>query len=443
MTRKRAFTLFLCLLMTAFVVLGPIMFQRCKVDYNKSYEHMKSEVRWRGVITVWDYPRLNTSNGTKLTWISAKIKQFEKQHPGVYIDFKELDTATGHTLLKAAASTGAYPDVAPVGSVYYFMSEGLLEELDGALSEAEKADFQPAALESATYQGKLYGLPWMMTGYTLLLNTNLFNEKNIALPQDGSWTYDQFAEAAKQLTYDSDRKKGPDVFGFHSFIQPGIYNNYGILMSDGAEIISSDNGRYVFDSPQALSGLQKLYQLKHTYKVTPENFGEASQSEVLNQFINGKAAIITAPSTTIPYLRNLANGSTEFTTANYPTGSAEMPITIGSSTCSFGVFKQKDENKRKMCIELVKFLTAAEGQEELKNYGYFPVRISGENMYQNDKEMSMVQRSLRYVEPIPRHKNWEQVDLILQSRIKAAIMGELTPEQSLEDAKELLRKYTE
>ncbi|OGO77323.1 MAG: hypothetical protein A2Y23_02810 [Clostridiales bacterium GWB2_37_7] len=442
MTLKRAFTLFLCILMLAFVGMGPILLQRYRVEYNKSYEYMKNEIPWRGVITVWDYPRLNTQNGTKLSWMSAKIKQFEKLHPGVYIEFKELEPAGGYTLLKAAASTGAYPDVAPVGSDYYFMSEGLLEELDD-ITETEKSDFLPTALESASYQGRLYGLPWIMTGYTMLLNTSMFSEKNIPIPQDGNWTFDQFTDAVKQLTYDTNRKKGPDVFGFNSYIEPGAYNIYGILMSDGAEIISSENGRYVYEGPQALSGLQKLYQLKYIYKATPDNFGEATQGEVLNSFIKGKTAVITAPSWTIPYIRNISSDSVEFTTANYPTGSTEMPVSIGSSTCSFAVFKQKDENKREMSIEFVKFLTSAEGEEELKNYGYFSARKTGENLYQNDKEMSMIQQSLSFVEPIPRHKNWEQIDLILQSRVKAAIMGELTPEEAIKDAKELLQKYTE
>jgi multiple sugar transport system substrate-binding protein len=443
MTLKRAFTLFLCLLMAVFVILGPMLFLRYRVDYNESYDHMKGEVHWRGVITVWDYPRLNTQNGTRLSWISAKIKQFERLHPGVYIDFKQLDVNNGSILLRAAAKTGAYPDVAPIGNDYYLMSEGLLEELDEDITETEKADFLPAAIESASYDNKLYGLPWMMTGYTILLNTELFSQKNVPIPQDGNWTYEQFTEAIKQLTDNKNRKKGSDVYGFNSFIQPGSYHIYGILMSDGAEVISSENGRYVFDSTEAISGLQKLYQLKYTYKATPNNFGEATQIEILNSFINGKTAVITAPSYTIPYLRNLSTGSMEFTTANYPIGKAGIPVSIGSSTCSFGVFKQKDESKREMCIEFTKFLTAAEGQEELKSYGYFPVRKSGDNLYQNDKEMSMIQKSLGFVKPIPRHENWEQIDLILQSRIKAAIMGELTPEQALKDAKELLQKYTE
>ena len=441
MILKRAFTLFICLLMIVFIMLGPMLLNRYRVDYNKSYSHMKSEIPWRGVISVWDYPRLNAQNGTRLSWISAKIKQFEKLHPGVYIDFKELDVNNGSILLKAAVKTGAYPDIAPVGSDYYMMSEGYLEQLDGAITENEKSDFLPDALESASYDGKLYGLPCMKTGYTMLLNTQLFSEKNVTLPQDGNWTYEQFTEAVKQLTYDTNRRKGPDVYGFNAIIQSGNYHIYGILMSDGAEILSGESGRYAFDSLAALSGFQKLYNLKYTYKATPDNFGEATQMEVLNSFINGKTAVIAAPSWTIPYLRNLSTGSVEFTTANYPTGTAEIPIAIGSSTCSFGVLKQKEELKRQICIEFVKFLTSSANQEDLKNYGYFPVRKTGEILYQNDKEMSMIQNSLRFVKPIPRHRNWEQIDLILQSRMKAAIMGELTPEEALKDAKQLLKKY--
>ncbi len=119
---------FFMLFYDCIVILGPVLLQRYRVDYNKSYEKMKAETHWRGVITVWDYPRLNSTNGTRFSWISVKIKQFEKLHPGVYIDFKELDVTSGATLLKAAANTGAYPDVAPIGSDFYFMSEGAFGE---------------------------------------------------------------------------------------------------------------------------------------------------------------------------------------------------------------------------------------------------------------------------------------------------------------------------
>lgn len=439
MTLKRAFTLFLCLLMGVFILLGPQLLQRHKVEFNNGYENMKREIPWRGVLTVWDYPRLNTTNGTQLSWISSKIKQFEKLHPGVYIDFKELDSSSGMTLLKAAAATGAPPDIAPVGSDYFFQSAGLLEELDPYISAEEKADFLPKALESSSYNARLYGLPWMMTGYTLLVNTQLFTEKGITVPQDGNWTYEQFLEAAKQLTFDTNKKKGPEVYGFNCAVQTGNYSVYPFIEGDGARILNEISGDYSFEGATAISGLQKLWQLKNTYQVTPENFGNATQGEIQASFINGKTAIIPAGCWAIPYLRNSSASNMEFTTVNYPIGSASVN---NANVTSFGVFKQENENKRRMCIEFVRFITAAAGQEELPKYGYLPVRISGQNLYQNDKEMSMVQQSIGSSALLPRHKNWEQIDIILQSQIKAAMTGEKTPEQAIAEANQLLQKYT-
>jgi len=52
-----------------------------------------------------------------------------------------------------------------------------------------------------------------------------------------------------------------------------------------------------------------------------------------------------------------------------------------------GLFKQTDQVKREKCIQFMKFLTAKENQNELLNFGYFPVRKSGARLYENDKEM--------------------------------------------------------
>ncbi len=442
MILKRAFTLFLCAIMIFFIFYAPSFFKENKVDYNKHYKDMEKDIPWRGVITVWDFPRLDTSNGSRYGWIRRKIREFEKKNPGVYIDLRELDWSNGPTLLKAAAKTGAYPDIAPVGSDFYFISKAVLEELDTYISSEEKADFTDNAINSVTYNGRMYGLPWMTTGYALLLNTDMFTERSVALPEGGNWTYEEFLVALKALTYDTNGKGGPDVYGFNSFIEPGYYNAYGIIMSDGAQFVNRENGEYCFDYPEALSGLRKLWDLKHTYNVAHPEFGKMNENEAWTSFLKKKAAVYTAGSWAIPYLRNIQHiHELNFTVANFPTGNAEIPITISSNICSYGVFKQENDKKREKCIEFIKHLTAKENQQELASFGYFPVRKSGSNLYRNDKEMYIIQQSLGYAEPLPKLYNWDEIDLVLQSRIKSAIMGELTPEQALSDAKVLVERY--
>ncbi len=435
MTLRRAFTLFLCAILVVYIFTGPYLLKYMKDSYKKSQEPEHKKTEWTGVITLWDYPRLDNRNGSRFGWIKSKIKQFEKKNPGVYIEFKELGWKEGPTLLRAAAKTGANPDIAPVGSDFFFISNGYLEVLDGYISLEEKADYISSILDTATYKGKVYGMPWMMTGYTMLLNTDKFNERNVGIPENGEWTYEQFVEALKQLTYDTDGKGGPDVYGFNSFIEPGYYNTFGIIMSDGAQIIDETTGRYIFNTPEALSGIKKLWDLKHKFKVTHPDFGVMNENQAWTSFLKGKTAVYIAGASTVPLLRNsLSNDGVSFTVAKFPAGKADVPLSISSTTCSYAVFKQKDEGKRKVCADFIKFLTSAESQNELVNFGYFPVRKSGKYLYENDKEMYTIQQSLYFAEHLPKVEDWNEIDLILQTKIREALLGTISPDQALRDA---------
>lgn len=441
MTLRRAFTLFLCAILAVYIFIGPSLLEQMKDSYKKSLEPVHKKTEWTGVITLWDYPRLDIRNGTRFSWIKSKIKQFEKQNPGVFIELRQLDWMEGPTFLKAAAKTGANPDIAPLGSDYFFLSRGYLEELDSYISFEDKADFINSILDTAVYNGKLYGIPWMMTGYTMLLNTDRFSEKDVALPENGEWTYAQFVEALKQLTYDTNGREGPDVYGFNSFIEPGSYNTFGLIMSDGAQIIDEATGRYVFNTPEALSGLTKLYDLKHKYKVAHPGFGTMNENQAWTSFIMGETAVYIGGSWAIPLLRNSQGSSgISFTAAKFPVGKSDVPLSISSTTCSYAVFKQKDEGKRKVCVDFIKFITSAEAQSELVNFGYFPVRKSGKYLYENDKEMYTIQQSLYFAEHLPKVDNWSEIDLILQTKIKEAIQGSITPEQALKDAERLIEQ---
>ena len=439
MTLRRAFTLFLCAILVVYIFLGPALLEQMKENYKKSLEPVHEKTEWTGVITLWDYPRLDIGNGTRFSWIKSKIRQFEKQNPGVYIEFRELDWKEGPTFLKAAAKTGANPDIAPVGSEYFFMSGGYIEELDSYISLEDRADFIGSVLDTAAYNGRLYGIPWMMTGYTMILNTDRFNEKNVALPENGEWTYEQFVKTLEQLTYDTDGRGRPDVYGFNSFVEPGYYNIFGLLMSDGAQIIDEETGRYIFNTPEALSGLTKLCNLKYKYKVTHPGFGTMNENQAWSTFLNGEVAVYIGGSWAVPLLRNSQDSSgMGFTAAKFPTGKSDVPLSISSTTCSYAVFKQKDESKRKVCADFIKFITSAETQSDLANFGYFPVRKSGKYLYENDKEMYTIQQNLYFAEHLPKVDNWSEIDLVLQTKIREAIQGDISPEQALKDAERLI-----
>ena len=76
------------ILLCIFIMAGPFIFIYFKPYVEGKIEHKKEE--WEGIITFWDYPRVDVTNGSNYGWIVRKIKKFEKENPGVYIDLKPI-----------------------------------------------------------------------------------------------------------------------------------------------------------------------------------------------------------------------------------------------------------------------------------------------------------------------------------------------------------------
>lgn len=441
MSIKRAVTLFLCIIIIAYIITGPVLFRKYAVDYNNINKPKPVEVKWKGVISFWDYPNLDTTNGSRLGWIEKRIKEFEENNPGVYIEFRSLSPEDGRTTLMAAAKVGAVPDIAPVGSDWFFISSGLLEPLDEYIEEEDWIDYKEGAIDSVSHEGNIYGLPWASRGYTLLLNKKIFEERGVELPINGQWTYSEFLESLKKLTFKGGRRGSDYIYGIDGYIDIGSYNVTGILMSDGAHFID-DTGSFAFNSPEALRGLQKLYDLKHVHKVADPKFGEMNKNQAFLTFLQGKCAVFMADAWMIPYIRNMAGKyNLEFTVANYPTGEAEIPIYMNDVYYSYGIFKQEDAQKREMCAKFIKYITDKSFTEDLARFGYFSPRKSGNLLYIEDEEMNRVNESLSYAQILPKNKNWQEINAVIQYNIREMLVYEKSPKEVLEDINKHVSKY--
>ncbi len=434
------FTLFLCLIIIVFILFAPHYFSKPNLDKLIDKIFVR-EIKWKGIITIWDYPRLDITTGYNYSWLRNKIKEFENQNPGVFIEFKPLTPEHGHIEIETSVKTNTQPDIAPVGTNLRLISKGNLEPLDGYLKEEEIDDYRLQALSSVKYGEHIWGIPYMMEPYALFLNLDLFKERNVTAPKDGNWSYDEFLECLKKLTYDKNKNKKLHSYGFNSFISPNSYNTWGILFSDGGEIINHKTREYTFYGEEAISGLKKLVDLRLLHRVTPENFGTNSKEEAWRSFaIDKKVAVYPAKSSTVNRLKSLSNNGKgfDFTVANYPIGELKIPISACDIVTAYGVFKQEDKEKLDMCIKFIKHLTNDDSQKELYKQGVFPVKKSIGNIYKNDKTMLAIEKSISYSKPMGMHENWMKIDDILQSQIRMALLGKKTPEEAIKDAKDMI-----
>lgn len=405
---------------------------------------------WKGEITLWDAPRWRDEAGDQFHWVKAKIQEFEQSHPGVKVTLVETPWAELSTKLSIAIAGRAWPDIAPVdisgGTINtQHLQQGVVEPLDAFFTKEELEDFFPGARAAYTFGGKLYGIPNSMTVHSMLLALDHFTARGVEPPAGGKWTWDQFVQTLRKLTYDKNGDGTVDVHGFSTYILKGYYEAWPMLYMDGARPLSPDMKTYAFASPQAVSALQKMLDLKFKEKVAPMEMGSSDVGGTFQAFANPQQRRIAIEPWATWAIASLKTDKYKmpFAVAEYPTGTSGRPVTIGG-TGGWVVFKQPNREKLAVVVELAKHLSATKEQYAFaKFYGTFPSRKSALAMqpYEGNEHMVRASEMLPFAEMLPMHPSWRQIDERIQAELQLAFAGEKSAEQALKDAGQQVQQF--
>ncbi|WP_413382607.1 extracellular solute-binding protein [Alkalihalobacillus sp. 1P02AB] len=417
------------------VILGLTALTAC--GGNSSSTDVENWEEWEGTITVWDGPRWDDADENKFHWIEEKAAEFEEKYPGVDINIVQQPWAELGDSLSVAIAGKTWPDIAPIdisgGTISLnHIEEGVIEQTDDLFTAEEWEDFYPNAIEAYEHNGNIYGVPTSISVQTLLLNLDIFEEKGVEPPVDGRWTYDEFVEKMIALT-------DGDVYGFSTYIMPGYYEAWPFLFMDGGYPLNDDLTEYTFDAPEAVSGLQKLVDLKLEHGAAPVEMGSADVGGTFQAFAALNQRTIAVQPWATWAISSLQSEEYEmnFMVAEYPIGDLGEPVTFGG-VGGYVMFHQEDEAKKKMVGEFLKLVSSADEQYVMaQNYGTFPARISTADMdpFADNPGMAAAQELSDQVIPIPRHPEWARIDEVIQSQLQLAANGEKTPQEALEDAR--------
>lgn len=129
---------------------------------------------------------------------------FMAEHPGYTVEIWNQPWADYFTKIQALWASGdssQIPDVAFLWPTPRYAAEGVLENLDPLIAESgyDLTDYWPALLESAMYDGSVYGFPRDSGLEVLYYNKDMFDEAGLAYPDD-TWTWNEFQAAVEALT---------------------------------------------------------------------------------------------------------------------------------------------------------------------------------------------------------------------------------------------------
>jgi multiple sugar transport system substrate-binding protein len=129
---------------------------------------------------------------------------FMQEHPEINIEVWHQpwdDYFTKLQALWASGDTKVIPDVAFLWPTPRYAAEGVLENLDPYIEESgyNLDDYWPGLLESAKYEGSVYGFPRDIESNIIYYNRDMFDAAGVEYPSN-DWTWDDFLAAAEALT---------------------------------------------------------------------------------------------------------------------------------------------------------------------------------------------------------------------------------------------------
>jgi len=185
------------------------------------------------------------------------------------------------TKLNALVASNRMPDVAYIqnGMAYRLAEQGRLLDLAPYFDDYPGIGGRLPEAYNFWSESETFGTPAALEIMCLFTNKKAFDEAGIELPPvtaDTAWDWDAFVEAAYRLTVDQNGRR-PDEDGFDTtqVARFGTLANmwsgawYGLLLSNGVDVVDSSGTTTQLNSPEAVEVLQNLVDLMHEHRVAP------------------------------------------------------------------------------------------------------------------------------------------------------------------------------
>ena len=305
--------------------------------------------------------------------------------------FRGRTTGTAQLETALSSHTGINVLSVDAASLARFVHQVGSLPIDPYLTDDDKTDFYASGLEAAAVDGQTYAWPLWVTAVAIYANPDLFQERGVALPTlDKPWTWDEFVAAAQQLTFQ--RADGTTVYGFSGSVAPGAVVYLPLLYIDGGRILSPDAKRFVQNSAEGVSALQKIADLVHVQRVTPPDFGLGDQTLVRTQFMSGTLAMVMDTPNFIPDMEK--RGAT-FVALPVPMGQLGKTVTTGAFGL-YGIANVADAEQLKAANEFARYLTGSQVARDVPGYQLAPGLRRSNTGYATDSNREIVAKLVSF-----------------------------------------------
>ncbi|WP_417711613.1 extracellular solute-binding protein [Roseibium aggregatum] len=370
--------------------------------------------------------------------IKSMTAKFEEANPGITVALEFVPYEALHDKIIAAAGAGddGY-DVVLFDVIWpaEFATRGFLQDVTGRIPADYTDKVFDGAWTTVEYDGKRYGMPWILDTKYLFYNADMLAEAGISAPPK---TWAELADQARQI---KDK-------GIVEFPLVWSWSQSEAMICDFTTLTAANDGTFFEEGqPSFTAGGAKdaVAFMKATLDegLTNPSSREYFEEDVRRVFSNGEAAFAL----NWTYMNALANDPKESKVAGKvkvaPAPGVEGKSTASSVNGSMGLGIPANSPHADEAWAYISFLTQKDVQDDYAKLSLpiWKASYSEPKVVEGQEDLiAAAKESIAVMYPRPLVPSYTEVSDILQKNIHQVLLGQASVDDALEAAAERVKR---
>ncbi|GAA3083750.1 extracellular solute-binding protein [Rhizobium viscosum] len=360
------------------------------------------------------------------------VKEFNDQHNGITIEYRLIQFDDVVTEAMRAYATGQAPDIIAVDNPEHalFSSRGAFLDISDMIKNSKvikPENYFPGPLKSVEWDGKYFGVPKATNTIALYYNKDMFKAKGLD-PNKPPQTWDELVEDARKLT-----DPAKNVYGLAFSAKANEEGTFQFLpwaqMGGGSyEHINADG---------AVKALEVWKTIMDEKLASPDTLTRG-QWDSTGTFNSGNAAMAISGPWELDRMVQEAKFDWGVTLLPIPKEGAERSSAMGDFNWAiFSTSKHPAE-----AFKALEYF-ASQDDKMFKNFGQLPARsdisIPETGQPLKDAALKVFLEQLKYAKPRGPHPQWPKISKAIQDAIQAALTGQMSAKDALDQAADKIK----
>jgi len=210
-------------------------------------------------------------NAGRADLTNKAIAEFEAANPNIKVKPEYGDISGYFDKLATQMAANDAPDVITMGGAYpaEYANRGALLDLGKVQGSLDLSKIDQGALENGQVKGKQYGVSTGANALAIVVNPAVFTAAGVPMPDDSTWSWDDFARIARDITAKSPK---------------GTYGTATVLTHDSLDAFARQRGESLYTQDGQLGLGKQTVQDYFDYSLKLSESGAApSASETVEK----------------------------------------------------------------------------------------------------------------------------------------------------------------